>query len=314
MADPTVGDVFNQLVLVNGKLDNIDTNTFAQANAINILDADVNKGFKATVDILKTVAQVEVETLKLIFHLTQQTDTMICALEHIAKNTCEILTQVTIQTGLQTRILDDADLLRAIAESAYPGAALEQQRLATLRSEIERCCPPAARDRDAHVRLEQRRVDGPLDAHDGAPGAVEDVGLGRRADTEPLAHAPRVVHERVRHVVAPRERARLVNRIVEVDADEAHAEPAVAHGQGVEVGRLIGAGRAPRGPEVEHRGVSPETAQRDRPGAIEPGQRERGRLRRLPRAQRVAERVVVLRGELPHEERDEREQERDRRG
>jgi len=142
MADPTVGDVFNQLVLVNGKLDNIDTNTFGQANAINILDADVNKGFKATVDILKTVAQVEVETLKLIFHLTQQTDTMICALEHIAKNTCEILTQVTIQTGLQTRILDDADLLRAIAESAYPGAALEQQRLATLRSEIERCCPP----------------------------------------------------------------------------------------------------------------------------------------------------------------------------
>lgn len=142
MADPTVGDVFNQLVLVNGKLDNIDTNTFGNANALNILDADVNKGFKATVDMLKIVAQIEIEAVKLLFHLTQQADTMICALEHISKNTCEILTQTTIQTQLQTRILDDADVLRRIAESAYPGAALDERRLAELRSQIERCCPP----------------------------------------------------------------------------------------------------------------------------------------------------------------------------
>lgn len=142
MADPTVGDVFNQLVLVNGKLDNIDTNTFGQANAINNLDGDVNKGFKATVDMLKIIAQIDTEAVKLLFHLTQQTDTMICALEHISENTCEILTQAAIQTQLQTRLRDDADALRDIAESAYPGAALERQRLAALRAEIEHCCPP----------------------------------------------------------------------------------------------------------------------------------------------------------------------------
>lgn len=142
MADPTVGDVFNQLVLVNGKLDAIDTNTFGQANAINNLDGDVNKGFKATVDMLKVLAQIDIEAVKLLFHLTQQTDTMICALEHISKNTCEILNQATIQTQLQMRLRDDADALRDIAESAYPGAALERQRLAALRAEVERCCPP----------------------------------------------------------------------------------------------------------------------------------------------------------------------------
>jgi hypothetical protein len=142
MADPTVGDVFNQLVLVNGKLDQIDTNTFGQANAINNLDGDVNKGFKATVDALKTIAQIDIEAVKLLFHLTEQADTMICALEHISKNTCGILTQVTIQTQLQTRLRADADMLRDIAESAYPAAAFERQRLAALRAQIERCCPP----------------------------------------------------------------------------------------------------------------------------------------------------------------------------
>jgi hypothetical protein len=142
MADPTVGDVFNQLVLTNGKLDNIDTNTFGVANALNNLDSDVTTGFKATVDMLKIIALIDIEAVKLLFHLAQQTDTMICALEHISENTCGILTQVTIQTELQKRIRDDADALRDLAESAYPGATVEQQRLAALRAEVERCCPP----------------------------------------------------------------------------------------------------------------------------------------------------------------------------
>ena len=80
--------------------------------------------------------------LKLVFHLTQQADTMICALEHISQNTCGILTQTTIQTGLQTHIREDVAVIREIAESAYPQAALEHERLAALRAEVERCCPP----------------------------------------------------------------------------------------------------------------------------------------------------------------------------
>ena len=142
MADPTVADVFNQLVLVNGKLDNIDTNTFGQAAALNTLDADVNKGFKATVDALTAIAQINVATVELLFHLTEQADTMICALEHISENTCKILTEVTIQTGLQTDIRDDADTIRDILEFAHPEGALGRKRLAELQEQIERCCPP----------------------------------------------------------------------------------------------------------------------------------------------------------------------------
>lgn len=142
MADPTVADVFDQLVLVNGKLDQINLSTTGEASAITHMDSDLIKGFKATVDALNTIAQIDTVAVELLFHLTQQTDTMICALEHISKNTCEILTQSTIQTQIQMRLRDDADALRDFAESAYPGAALERQRLATLRAEVERCCPP----------------------------------------------------------------------------------------------------------------------------------------------------------------------------
>jgi hypothetical protein len=145
---PSINDVFNQLLAVNTKLDQIHADGIAETNAtnqvkasVNTLDGDVKAGFAATIHALNTIAQIEIVAVNLLFHLTQQADTMICALEHISKNTCGILTQVTIQTGLQTRLRDDADALRDIAESAYPAAALERVRLAKLQAQVERCCP-----------------------------------------------------------------------------------------------------------------------------------------------------------------------------
>lgn len=142
MADPTVTDVYNQLVLVNGKLDQLNVSITAQATAFSHLDSDVKKGFKSTVDTLNAIAQIETGVATLLFHLTQQGDTIICALEHISKNTCDLVTQSTIQTGLQTRIRQDADASRAILEAAHPEAALLDHRLAELREQVERCCPP----------------------------------------------------------------------------------------------------------------------------------------------------------------------------
>jgi hypothetical protein len=145
----SINDVYNQLVAVNGSLGQIQIDTVAGTTATNAvkasvdtLDGDVKAGFTAALNGLNVIAQINVETVKLLFHLTQQADTMICALEHISQNTCGTLTQVTIQTRLQQRLRDDADALRAITASAYPAAALEQHRLAALRAEIEKCCPP----------------------------------------------------------------------------------------------------------------------------------------------------------------------------
>jgi hypothetical protein len=138
MADPTVSDLWNQLVLVNGKLDQIEVNT----SMITNLNTSINKGFAETVNALNTIALINIEAVKLLYHQTQQAETMICALEHISKNTCEILTQVTIQTELQKGLREDVEALRYIAESANPGAALERQRHAKLQAAIDECCPP----------------------------------------------------------------------------------------------------------------------------------------------------------------------------
>ncbi len=145
----SVDDVYNQLVTVNATLGQIHADGIAEVNAtnqvqtgVNTLDGDVKAGFAATLNALNTIAQIDVEAVKLLFYQTQQNDTIICILEQISKNTCDILTQVTIQTQLQTRLRDDMDTLRSIAEFAYPQAVLESQRLAELRAEVERCCPP----------------------------------------------------------------------------------------------------------------------------------------------------------------------------
>ncbi len=145
----SVNDVYNQLVTANGTLTQLHGDLVAETNAtdqvkasVDQLDTDVKNGFATLSNELKTLANLEIEEVQLLFHLTQQADAMICELEHISRNTCEILNQVALQTRLQTRIRDDADALRSIEEFAHPEGALERERLEALRAEIERCCPP----------------------------------------------------------------------------------------------------------------------------------------------------------------------------
>jgi hypothetical protein len=145
----SINDVFNELQTINNTLTQIHADGVAEVNAVNAvntsiatLDADVKAGFAATVNGLNTLAQIGVATAQMVFHLTQQADTMICALEHISQNTCGMLTQSVIQTRLQTQMAADVHEMKAIAESAYPAATVELERLAKLQAEIERCCPP----------------------------------------------------------------------------------------------------------------------------------------------------------------------------
>ena len=145
----SIDDVFHQLQAVNTNLSTLHADGIAETNATNqvkssvdTVDADVKAGFNATVNGLTTIALIDIEAVKLLFHLTQQTDTVICALENISRNTCAMLTQLTLQTQLQQRMADNLDVVRAMEEAEQPAAALEQQRLAALQAEIERCCPP----------------------------------------------------------------------------------------------------------------------------------------------------------------------------
>lgn len=145
----SIDDVFHQLQAVNTNLSTLHADGIAETNATNqvkssvdTVDADVKSGFNATVNGLTTIALIDIEAVKLLFHLTQQNDTIICTLENISRNTCAMLTQLTMQTQLQKRMADDLDVVRAMEEAEQPAAALERERLAALQAEIERCCPP----------------------------------------------------------------------------------------------------------------------------------------------------------------------------
>lgn len=145
----SINDVYNQLVTANTELTQIandvlagTTATQAVNSSVNTLDTDVKAGFVTIDNDLKVIGLVELAIAKLVFHLTQQADTMICALQQISQNTCGILTQVTIQTQLQKGLAEDVKVIRDIEESAHPEAALELRGLAELRAKIEACCPP----------------------------------------------------------------------------------------------------------------------------------------------------------------------------
>jgi hypothetical protein len=85
-------------------------------------------------------------------HNSKQNDTIICILEHISHNTCELVNQATMQTALQTEMEEDIDALEGMFASANPAAALEQKRLHHLKEEMERCCPPKTPEPPCHYR------------------------------------------------------------------------------------------------------------------------------------------------------------------
>jgi hypothetical protein len=62
--------------------------------------------------------------------------------EQISKNTCALLNEAAVQTALQTTMAADLDGLEQMFATANPVAALESERLAALKAQVEKCCPP----------------------------------------------------------------------------------------------------------------------------------------------------------------------------
>jgi len=138
MAEPTVTDVFNQLVLTNGKLDQIELNT----SMVTMLNSSIVSGFTATVNGLKVIAAINVESVKLQYHQTQQNDAIICYLEQIGRQACEMLNLMAMQTQVLQQMKEDLGTLRYIGESASPDAVLDKRRYDELQRQLEQCCPP----------------------------------------------------------------------------------------------------------------------------------------------------------------------------
>ena len=118
---PSVDDVYNQLLQANTSLTSL-------VNAVN--------------NLTSAMAAIGNYTNQALYQNDQQNTTIICALEHISKNTCALLNESAVQTVLATAMAADLDGLEKMFATANPGAALEAERLAALKAQVEKCCPP----------------------------------------------------------------------------------------------------------------------------------------------------------------------------
>jgi hypothetical protein len=114
---PSGTDFFNQLQAANSKLDTLN----AQFSQLLTLTA---------------------YTTQALFQNAQQNDTIICILEKISKQTCELLNQSCLQTPLQKTIQTNTTALAELFAATHAEAALIRDREQALRNEIEKCCPP----------------------------------------------------------------------------------------------------------------------------------------------------------------------------
>jgi hypothetical protein len=118
---PSVTDVYNQILKVN-------TNLTSLINAVN--------------NVTSALVTIGNYTNQALYQNDQQNVTIICALEQISKNTCALLNESAVQTALQTDMVADIDGLEKMFATVNPEAALETERLAALKAQVEKCCPP----------------------------------------------------------------------------------------------------------------------------------------------------------------------------
>jgi hypothetical protein len=149
---PTLNDAFNELQAINANLQVLHADNgqlLAEQTAIKAaVDAGTvaTQAVKAAVDagtlVLESIAQGQRVTNTILLHLSRQADTLICAVEAIARNTCAIHNETHRQTKLQAVIADSDEALLDIAKSVNPSAALDLARREAEREALELCCPP----------------------------------------------------------------------------------------------------------------------------------------------------------------------------
>src|SRR5271165_6053867 len=121
---PSAQDIFNELVKLGGKLDTI--NATSQA-----ILTDDNQ-------IITEMAYAD----SALYQNALQNATIICLLEQISKNTCDLVNLATVQARLQESIEKNTMRMAAILSATHPEAALALEREEALRRDLEKCCPP----------------------------------------------------------------------------------------------------------------------------------------------------------------------------
>lgn len=150
---PSVTDVYNELKAANGQLDTLHADLQQALIRLQSIHSEVANGFGNTVGTLNagfTALSQGMQALILqqafandmLLHQARQQDTMICILEKISRNTCRLVSEAHVQTGLQTSIEKNVLIQTELLKSTHAEAALEIERIDALRKQVEKCCPP----------------------------------------------------------------------------------------------------------------------------------------------------------------------------
>jgi hypothetical protein len=149
---PSVSDFMKELKGANARLDKIEdglealktavTSVKASTDAVRTAVQQVNTSINTGFGQLVTLGAFTNEALA---HHAKQNDTIICILEHISKNTCDLVNCADRQTRVQQNIERSAELLADLYATTHAEAALDRTRRDELRTKIDLCCPPPQR-------------------------------------------------------------------------------------------------------------------------------------------------------------------------
>jgi hypothetical protein len=131
----TVDDFYTELQGVNTRLDDVNSHLGTLEGLVTDVNNTLITGFG---DLVK----IGNYTNEALYDITQQNDTIICNLEKISKQTCQLVNEAYKQTRLQTSIERGTTKLVDMFSSVHAEAALDLERRTKLKEEIDACCPP----------------------------------------------------------------------------------------------------------------------------------------------------------------------------
>lgn len=155
---PTINEVWEQALLINANLGTVHHDlealtTVAEANGQR-LDAvvgllgevrdTINAGFGAVATAIDGMADRQNITNRLLVHQVEQVDTVICLLDHIARNTCTLVNDSADIVSLQRQLVRAGDGIEHMVATAAPAAGVALERARAAADRMSACCPPEA--------------------------------------------------------------------------------------------------------------------------------------------------------------------------
>jgi hypothetical protein len=145
---PSAQEVYDQLIYANNRLggDPTGTNPADSVNGhLGTLEGLVNQVNDTLVDGFGELVAIGNYTNEALYDITEQNETIICNLEKITKQTCQLVNEAHAQTQLQTSIERSTTRLVDMFSTVHADAALDLERREELNRKIEECCPPKPR-------------------------------------------------------------------------------------------------------------------------------------------------------------------------